>query len=72
MLKLVLIECDHSHVQITKNSMCCAGAIGYQCPFYQKSIIKETYYSAKNDKRFGHKWGPSSVLANCMDLMTEP
>ena len=28
LLKLVLIEWSHSHVQITKNSMCCPGAKG--------------------------------------------
>ena len=32
---------------------------------------QQIYYGNKKGKRFGYKWGPSSVPVNFMDLMAK-
>ena len=34
-------------------------------------MFKKDKKEGKKGKRFGHKWGPSSVPANFMNLMTK-
>ena len=38
-------------------------------PFKKDFERQEIYYGDKKGKRFGHKWGPSSVPTNFMNLM---